>query len=88
MQGLSKSLIQVTTKWGKIMSKITVCDLAFDSKSFINEIAETESTSVNGGSEALTFAGGFAGVVIKISEILQNSFLKGTGILAISELVK
>ncbi|KAB8330002.1 hypothetical protein SD80_032830 [Scytonema tolypothrichoides VB-61278] len=70
------------------MSKITVYDLAFDSKSFINEVAETESTSVNGGSEALTFATNYGAYTLKIFEILQNSFLKGTGILAITELVK
>lgn len=70
------------------MSKITVSDLAFDSKSFINEVAETESSSVNGGSEALTFATNYGPYTLKIFEILQNSFLKGTGILAITELVK
>ncbi|NMG19838.1 hypothetical protein [Brasilonema bromeliae] len=70
------------------MSKITVSDLAFDSKSFINEVAETESSSVNGGGDALTFASSYGGFVIEISKILQNSFLKGTAILAIAELAK
>lgn len=72
------------------MSKITVSDLAFDSKSFINEIAETESNSVNGGDlDALTsFVLGYGDFAIKIANILQNTFLKGTGILAIAQLVK
>ena len=70
------------------MSTITVSDLALDFKSFINEIAETESTSVNGGDALTSFVLGYGGFAIKISEILQNSFLKGTGILAITQLVK
>lgn len=69
------------------MSKITISDLAFDSKSFINEIAETESSSVNGGGEtaALLFLAGF-------SDLLKTSVLpfvqKITGALLISDLLK
>jgi hypothetical protein len=31
------------------MSRITISDLAIDSNSFINEVAETEAAFVNGG---------------------------------------
>ena len=89
MQWLSKSLIQVTQIQENIMSKITVSDLAFDSKSFINEIAETESTSVNGGgidsqTAALLFLGGLA----DFGKSLLSFGEKITGALLISSLLK
>jgi hypothetical protein len=38
------------------MSKITISDLAIDSNSFINEVAETEAAFVNGGGGGFNFA--------------------------------
>ncbi|KAF3888925.1 MULTISPECIES: hypothetical protein [Nostocales] len=71
------------------MSRITISDLTVNSESFINEVAEAETTCVNGGFDALTsFVLGYGGFVVEIAKILQNTFLKGTGILAIYQLVK
>jgi hypothetical protein len=70
------------------MSRITISELTVESQSFINEVAETETTSVNGGDALTAFALGYGGFVVEIAKILQNTFLKGTGILAIYQLVK
>ena len=71
------------------MSRITISELAVNSESFINEIAETETTCVNGGYDTLSaFALGYGNFVKDIVQILQDSFLKGTAILAIYQLVK
>ncbi|MBW4571776.1 MAG: hypothetical protein KME31_28285 [Tolypothrix carrinoi HA7290-LM1] len=39
------------------MSRITISDLAIDSNSFINEVAETEAAFVNGGGFNFDFFG-------------------------------
>ncbi|GAX44802.1 hypothetical protein NIES4075_58210 [Tolypothrix sp. NIES-4075] len=39
------------------MSRITISDLAIDSNSFINEVAETEAAFVNGGGFNFKFFG-------------------------------
>jgi hypothetical protein len=41
------------------MSRITISDLAIDSNSFINEVAETEAAFVNGGGFNYAFFGAF-----------------------------
>ncbi|KYC37657.1 hypothetical protein WA1_40055 [Scytonema hofmannii PCC 7110] len=70
------------------MSRITISELTVDSKSFINEVAETETTCVNGGDALTSFVLGYGAFAVEIAKILQDTFLKGTGILAIYQLVK
>ncbi|WP_017652276.1 hypothetical protein [Fortiea contorta] len=58
------------------MSRITISDLAIDSNSFINEVAETEAAFVNGGGlskgDALTAALG----ILSAYEKFATAFLK------------
>ncbi|AKG20245.1 hypothetical protein [Calothrix sp. 336/3] len=62
------------------MSRITISDLAIDSNSFINEVAETEAAFVNGGvssTELLLFWGG----------VLNGLFVIGNGVLNIANTI-
>ncbi|MEC4814629.1 MAG: hypothetical protein SAK29_15330 [Scytonema sp. PMC 1069.18] len=73
------------------MSRITISDLSAHSNSFINELPETEIIYVNGGYEddvLAAFTLGYGQFALDIAKILQTTFLKGLGILAIYQLVK
>ncbi|BAY93834.1 MULTISPECIES: hypothetical protein [unclassified Tolypothrix] len=58
------------------MSRITISDLAIDSNSFINEVAETEAAFVNGGSLD-TFNAGFGKFVTTLAFILLKAYKIG-----------
>lgn len=70
------------------MSRITISDLAIDSNSFINEVAETEATFVNGGSFAAAFNAGFGPFALSIFGILADIYKTGLGVFAVLDLVK
>lgn len=69
------------------MSRITISDLAIDSNSFINEVAETEAAFVNGGSFAAAFNAGFGPFALGIFALLADVYKKGLGIFAILDIV-
>ncbi|NEU72145.1 hypothetical protein PI95_006060 [Hassallia byssoidea VB512170] len=57
------------------MSRITISDLAIDSNSFINEVAETEAASVNGGFDKQAAFGLLVGILSSY-EKFATAFLK------------
>jgi hypothetical protein len=57
------------------MSRITISDLAIDSNSFINEVAETEAAFVNGGFSKMDAAGLLIGILASY-ERFAMAFLK------------
>lgn len=66
------------------MSRITISDLAIDSKSFINEVAETEAAFVNGGYDIALVAGflqGYGDFALKIADLLAKTYLKALKLL-------
>ncbi|BAY23602.1 hypothetical protein NIES2100_33940 [Calothrix sp. NIES-2100] len=60
------------------MSRITISDLAIDSNSFINEVAETEAAFINGGYNPLivgAFIKGYGKLIEKIVKVLAKTYL-------------
>jgi hypothetical protein len=72
------------------MSRITISDLAIDSNSFINEVAETEAAFVNGGdgSSFDAFSAGFGDFAIKIALILLKGYKIGLKAALVSDFLK
>ncbi|MBD2163424.1 hypothetical protein H6G04_03300 [Calothrix membranacea FACHB-236] len=66
------------------MSRITISDLAIDSNSFINEVAENEAAFVNGGYNIELVGGflkGYGEFAFKIAELLAKTYLKALKLL-------
>ena len=59
------------------MSRITISDLAIDSNSFINEVAETEAAFVNGGFSKSDAFAALIGILASY-EKFATAFLKTT----------
>ena len=57
------------------MSRITIYNLAIDSNSFINEVAENEAVSVNGGFNKLDAFGALVGILASY-EVFATTFLE------------
>lgn len=57
------------------MSRITISNLAIDSNSFINEVAENEAVFVNGGFGKQEAFGALIGILASY-EVFATSFLK------------
>jgi len=72
------------------MSRITISDLAIDSNSFINEVAETEAAFVNGGfgSSFEAFTAGYGKFVTTIAFILLEGFKFGSKAALVSDFLK
>jgi hypothetical protein len=57
------------------MSRITISDLAIDSNSFINEVAETEAAFVNGGFNYAFFGAFLEGLASFALKLIKIAFI-------------
>jgi hypothetical protein len=70
------------------MSRITISDLAIDSNSFIDEVAETEAAFINGGGSFANFNAGFGQFAAFAINALLTAYVKGAAFATILDILK